>query len=256
MDPAHAEQLLAAYRRDGDLTARNQVVEDHLRSTGPTARRLARGDAELAEDLAQVACLAVVHAAERYRPGHGATFATFVHRTVEGELRRHLRDRTWLLRPPRARQEHYLAVSRARAALTQALGREPTTVEIADETGLEPDEVRWSISAVGARWGDPLEVPAQDGSGGCGELRAEAAVYDAGYVRCEDHEDLHCAFAALEDRERLALTMAFGDELPQHVIAARIGVSQPYASRIIRSALAKLRARMDDGRYAGAGSRR
>ena len=57
------------------------------------------------DDLVQVARLALVKAIRRYRPGGGPSFAAYAVPTVSGELKRHFRDRGWMVRPPRRVQE-------------------------------------------------------------------------------------------------------------------------------------------------------
>jgi RNA polymerase sigma-B factor len=248
MDTEEVERLLDEYRRTGDRSARNRVVEGHLTMARFTVRQLSKGDPALAEDLRQVALLAIVHAADRYRPGKGASFRTFAGRTIDGELKRHLRDKTWAVRPPRSRQEHYLRVCRAREELTQELGRGPTPTEIAERTDLLLDEVLGAIEAGGARTPNALE-PARDGED-AGTVRAEVMSWDGSYAAFESHADLHRAVGVLDDRERGVLHLRFIDELSQPEIASRLGISQSYVSRIIRGALAKLRDHMDDERFA------
>ena len=58
-----------------------------------------RGVAE--EDLRQVAFLAILRAVERFDPERGVSFATFANRTINGELRHYMRDRTWSVRSRR-----------------------------------------------------------------------------------------------------------------------------------------------------------
>ena len=250
MDTEEVEHLLDEYRRTGDRAARNRVVERHLTMARFTVRRLSRGNPALAEDLQQVALLAIVHAADRYRPGKGASFRTFAGRTIDGELKRHLRDKTWAVRPPRTRQEHYLRVCRAREELTQELGRGPTPTEVAERTDLLVEEVLWAIEAGGARTSNALE-PSRDGDDSV-SVRPEVMSWDGSYAAFESHSDLHQAVDVLDERERKVLHLRFVDELSQPEIAERMDISQSYVSRIIRGALAKLREQMDDGRSVGA----
>ena len=149
-DTERTESLLAEYRRTGDRRARNEVVEAHLRLAGFTVRRYARDNPVAADDLQQVALMAIIHAAERYRPGMGASFRTFARRTIEGELKRHLRDHSWTVRPPRSCQEHFLHVCRTREELAHRLGRSATATEIAAWTDLSVDEVLEAVRAGGA----------------------------------------------------------------------------------------------------------
>ncbi len=88
MDDARIEELLSLYRTMGDRRARNQVVEAHLEVSRFTISRFARRNPSLADDLRQVALMAIVNAAARYRPGKGASFKTFARRTIDGELKR------------------------------------------------------------------------------------------------------------------------------------------------------------------------
>lgn len=245
-DVEETEQLLAEYRRTGDRSKRNEVVECHMRMARFTVRRLARGDRELTEDLHQVALLAIVRAADRYRPGMGASFRTFAARTIDGELKRHLRDKTWAVRPPRTRQEHFLHVCKAREALGQELGRVPTPGEIAERTGLDVDAVLDAIEAGGSRTSYPLE-PTRDDADPVA-VRPEMVRFDSGYASFDSHRDLHEAIGTLDDRQCDVLRLRFVHELSQPEIAERLSISQSYVSRIIRGALAKLREEMDDDR--------
>lgn len=238
------DDLLARYRRTGDRSARNRVVESHLHLAQFTTRRLARGDPSLEEDLRQVALLAVVNAAERYRPGKGASFRTFAGRTIDGELKRHLRDRTWAVRPPRTRQEHFLVICRIREELSHELGRSATTAEIADRTDLTVDQVLDAIEAGGARGNHPLE-PAR-GDDGHGWERPELSEFDRNFGAMEWDLDLADAIEVLDDREREVLHLRFVEAMSQPDIADSLRISQSYVSRIIRGALAKLRAQLED----------
>jgi RNA polymerase sigma-B factor len=55
--------------------------------------------------------LAMVKAARRYDPEHGAAFASYATASIVGELKRYFRDRTWSMRLPRSLQELHLTVN-------------------------------------------------------------------------------------------------------------------------------------------------
>ena len=74
----------------------------------PLARSLARryaGKGEPLEDLEQVASLGLLKAIDRFDVSRDVSFATFAVPTIAGELKRHFRDRGWMLRVPREVQE-------------------------------------------------------------------------------------------------------------------------------------------------------
>ena len=74
----------------------------------------------------------LLKAIDRFDLDRDVRFATFAVPTIAGELKRHFRDRGWMLRVPREVQELSARASRiAREALTRDLGRSPTVEELA-----------------------------------------------------------------------------------------------------------------------------
>ena len=103
------------------------------------------------DDLKQVAAIGLLKAIERYDPERGIAFASFAVPTIDGELKRYLRDFTWAVRPPRGLQERAQRMERDRDRLTHDLGRNPTTAELAEGMGCSPEEVLESSEAARAR---------------------------------------------------------------------------------------------------------
>jgi RNA polymerase sigma-B factor len=95
-----------------------RLVEEYLPLARGAARRLARSPAER-EDLVQVAALAVVRAVSRHDPARRDVLPGYVQRSVEGELRRHLRDRASIVRVPRSARGEEGAARRTAAAPLQ-----------------------------------------------------------------------------------------------------------------------------------------
>jgi RNA polymerase sigma-B factor len=244
LSPDEIERLLSEYRRTGDRSARNAVVEAHLEIVGFQVRRFARGGAAPAEDLRQTALMAVIHAADRFEPGHGASFRTFATRTIEGELKRYLRDRSWAVRPPRGRQELHLQVSRATEELSHDLHRAPTVAEVAERLGVSQDSVLEGLEAGHARVAEHIDPgPRSDEEGAGGHVLGQT---DPSFEAWESHTDLLAAVTLLDERDRHVLRMRFIDEMSQPEIADALGISQSYVSRILRSSLAQLRSTMEE----------
>jgi RNA polymerase sigma factor (sigma-70 family) len=117
-------RLLARYHREGDLAAREELVERFLPLARDLALRYTYTD-EPFDDLLQVASLGLIKAIDRFEPDRGTKFTSYAAPTILGELKRHFRDKGWALHVPRDLQERTLAVSRETEALSKTLGRSP-----------------------------------------------------------------------------------------------------------------------------------
>jgi RNA polymerase sigma-B factor len=101
---AAVRRLLRAYHGHGDVGAREALIRQYL----PLVRRLARrhaGRGEQFEDLVQVGTIGLIKAIDRFQLERGVDLASFAIPTIEGEIKRHLRDRAWPIRIPRRLQE-------------------------------------------------------------------------------------------------------------------------------------------------------
>jgi RNA polymerase sigma-B factor len=198
-----------------------------------------RGAAD--DDLRQVCLLALVHATERFDPSLGVGFPTFASRTIDGEVKRHLRDRTWAVRPPRRIQELFLEVRRAEDELAQELQRPPTVHDIAERLGESSDRVLEALEAGGAHQAVSIDAPHRgpdnDGEGRASTLGEPEPAYD----QIDRSEVVTALLDRLSARDRDIIEMRFFANMSQPAIAERVGVSQSYLSRVLRSILLDLR---------------
>jgi RNA polymerase sigma-B factor len=239
----HSDGDLFAHARAGDTRAREQLAERYL----PLARRLARRyqrSEEPLEDLVQVASLGLLKAIDRFDTGRDVAFSSFAVPTILGELKRHFRDRTWAVRVPRDLQELALRVDRAVAELSLGKHRAPTVAELAEALDASEEQVLEALRAAGAYHAGSLDAPrpGRAGIGTPGESLADAlGEEEDGFERAEERATLAPLLAHVSSRERLVLTLRFGEDLTQAEIGERIGVSQMQVSRLIRQALIRLR---------------
>lgn len=214
-------------------------VEQYYGLARALARRFAsRG--ESMEDLEQVAFLALIGAAGRYRPDHPAGFASYATSCILGELKRHFRDRTWMMRVPRSVQERFLAVKTARNELTQTLGCSPTVDQIASHLRTSVEAVLEAMEA-----GDnysPLSLDA--GSREDGESGLDVGFLDEGFDRRLDHRDLRESLAGLPPEEQKLIRRIYFEGRTQRVVAKELGVSQMQVSRMVARTIKKLRRSM------------
>jgi RNA polymerase sigma-B factor len=241
--PDGMEQVLWARCAGGDRRARDELIERWLPLARSVARRYERVDEPL-EDLEQVASLALVKAIDRYDPALGNAFSSYAVPTIAGELKRHFRDRSWAVRPPRQLQELTLRVERAATELTAQLDRAPTIRELAAATGNSDEQI---LEALQARTGrNALSLQAT--IGGAAEQTTLQEVLgddDKGYAQAEMHAFLGALMTGLPRRTREILRLRFQDDLTQKEIGDLLGVSQMQISRIIRQAINQLRETAD-----------
>jgi RNA polymerase sigma-B factor len=231
------DRLLIEYARTRDPALRDRLAERWL----PLARGIAVRHAgrEPLDDLIQIAAVGLLKALDRYQPERGTTFSTFATPTIAGELRRHFRDRTWTVRPPRELQERALAVERASDALARRLGRAPTVDEVGAELKLDAEAVLEAREALVARHCASLSAPGP----GDAELSLEERLgrYDEGLSGVERRTTLDALVAVLGPRERMILRLRFEEDLTQQEIGTLLGVSQMQVSRLLRATLETLR---------------
>src|SRR4051812_13941086 len=102
-----------------------QLREEAVALNQPMALGVARpyhGRGIEDDDIDQVALLGLWKAVLGYTPTHSATFAAYAIPTIKGEVKRHFRDRGWLVRPTRSVQEHALGLAQATSTLQHRLG--------------------------------------------------------------------------------------------------------------------------------------
>jgi len=241
-DPLDPNAGFVEYRRTGDRQLRNQLVEEHRQVAEYFIKRYSRRGVP-ADDLRQISLLAVISAVERFDPGVGVAFSTFASRTIEGELKRYLRDRTWMVRPPRRAQELHLELRRADEDLSQRLGRSPTIAELAAEVDATEDHVLEALEAGVAHQATSLDQP--QGGNGDDDARSvgDRVLVDRerGFGDIERQQVVAGLLEGLPEREREVIRLRFFENMTQPEIAARMGVSQSYLSRIIRRTLVDLR---------------
>jgi RNA polymerase sigma-B factor len=235
------DRRLSRRHRAGDAQARAALIERYL----PLARGLAyryRRTAEPAEDLVQVACVGLVKAVDRWDAERGFAFTSFAVPTILGELRRHFRDATWDVRPPRRLQELCRSVEEARDELNAATGREPKVVDLASRLGRSCDEVEEALQAAEGRRVGSLDVTVIEDDSHSSTAGALIGRDDEGYERAEARATLERLTSVLDDRAREILHLRFGEELRQAEIGEYVGCSQMHVSRIIRASLQRLSA--------------
>src|SRR4029077_10089862 len=132
--------LLRKYHEDGDLAAREKLIEQYMSLVRSLARRYAYRGEQL-EDLVQIGAIGLIKAIDRFDLERGVELTTYATPNIIGEIKRHFRDKGWAVRVPRGLQELNVQLSPLREQLTVQLGRSPTIPELAQAAGAQEEEV-------------------------------------------------------------------------------------------------------------------
>jgi RNA polymerase sigma-B factor len=247
--------LLRRYHEQGDLQARERLIEQYMSLVRSLARRYSYRGEQL-EDLVQIGAIGLIKAIDRFDLERGVELTTYATPNIIGEIKRHFRDKGWSVRVPRGLQELNVQLSRLVEQLTVQLGRSPTIAELAKAAGTQEEEVLEALES--GRAYSSLSLSSGGGSDGDEDLDPLESIgtEEHQYEVSEDRAVLAPGFKALDERERKILQLRFFEGLTQSQIAQQVGISQMHVSRLIRRSLEKIREAIDADEQASTRSRR
>jgi RNA polymerase sigma-B factor len=226
--------LLETYREKGDRRAVERVLRLHGGLLNSVVRRYAAGSNETYDDLLQVGYVGLMKAVNGYDAGSGATFSTYAHAMIEGELRHHFRD-TQLLKKPRWARGLYSRVSEATTRLTAELGRPPLVEEIASEVNVSPEGIMELMKLY-------LDTNVASLDGGEIDLSAIKSLHHESFsLPIEDRIQLEAALESLTELQRKVVYLFFYKDLTQTEIGRRLSMPQRKVSRLMAASLKALR---------------
>lgn len=226
-------EALIARSQAGDAAATEALVEENSGLIWSVARRFLGRGAE-PDDLYQLGCMGFLKAVEGFDLEYGTQFSTYAVPKISGEIRRFLRD-DGAVKVSRSLKEQAATIRSTRNRLMSALGREPTVQELAQHTGLSPEEIALAETATAAT----ESIQRETGEEG---FSLENVLTDTeSEERMVEKIALRQAIDALPEREKLVIQLRYFHALTQQRVAKVMGVSQVQVSRIEKKALLRLR---------------
>lgn len=227
---AALELLRAAQEGDRDACER-AVIENNGLIWSVVRRYYGRGVD--ADDLYQLGCLGFLKAIQGFDFDYGTCFSTYAVPKIAGEIRRFLRD-DGTVKVSRTIREQAQMLYSVRERLRQEMGREPVLSELAEATGLTPEEI--ARTEIATDTPESLQRETMEG------LTLEGTIgTDAPEETMVERIALRQAIDCLPEKERMTILLRYFKGLTQQQTARLLGVSQVQISRLERRGLQRLR---------------
>jgi RNA polymerase sigma factor FliA len=232
MNPLGAYEASGASRRDTDVLVMRHAelvkrIAYHLAGRLPPSVEV--------DDLIQAGMLGLLEAAAHFATGKGASFETYAGIRIRGAMIDALRKLDWA---PRSVHRKSREVANAIREIEAELGREARDAEIAARMGIDiADYHRIVQDTVACQLTNIEDVAA-------GEVNDQRADPFSELVDENSRKELADAIEQLPERERLVMSLYYGDDLNLKEIGAVLQVTESRVCQLHGQALSRLKARL------------
>ncbi len=227
--------------KEGDEEARQRYIKCNLRLVLSVIKRFSSSN-ENADDLFQIGCIGLIKAIDNFDTTLNVKFSTYAVPMIIGEIRRYLRDNNAIRVSRSLRDTAYKAIN-ARETYMKKNMKEPTIMEIADEIGIDKEDIVYALDAIQSPMSlyDPVYTDGGD------------TLYVMDQVSDKKNKEekwvqnlaLQDAMDRLAERERHIINLRFYAGKTQMEVAKEIGISQAQVSRLEKNALRSMKSYLD-----------
>lgn len=201
------EQALTRRAREGDVLARQKLVESNMRLVINIARTYHSRAVPL-EDLIQEGAIGLIQAIQRFDPDKGFRFSTYATHWVRQAIGRAIDNKAKAIRLPAHIVQTLRKVERLKAEMTDELGREPSLDILARECGLDPLRLQAMMASAQEVLSLDMKVGEAENSTLGSLLRAGGSADPEGrLMHSEFLEELGEIVQSLDEREKRILAL-------------------------------------------------
>lgn len=236
---------LAARIRDGDESAREQMIKANLRLVVKIARDYSNYGVPMA-DLISEGNIGLMKAVGKFDPEKGGKLSTYASWWIKQSIKRALANQSKTIRLPVHLVDKLAKVRRITALLTEELGREPTDDEMVEELGIP--RRKFAMLKQASQRPASLDAPLgdEDSSSYAEIIGDENAVSPSDALENKnDHGELESLRLLLDERETEIIDSRFGlngmKPMTLEEISRNFGVSRERIRQIQNIALGKMK---------------
>ncbi|MBO4941240.1 MAG: SigB/SigF/SigG family RNA polymerase sigma factor [Clostridia bacterium] len=223
--------------KNGDLTARNIIVEENIGLVRSVLKRFS-GRGHETEDLFQIGCIGLIKAIEKFDPAFEVKFSTYAVPMIIGEIKRFIRD-DGIIKVSRSLKELALRAISVQEIMRREENREPSVKELAAKLEVSAEELATALEA-GLRPESLYAEPKEEGKEGKALIERLESTRN-----CEkeivDRILIGELLAEFDDREKKIIIYRYFKQKTQAQIATQLGISQVQVSRIEKKVLTLMR---------------
>lgn len=228
------------------LKKRDEIIRENMPLVRQVAQRFHVGPTSPVDmsDLMQYGVIGLIDACEKFDESKGTSFQSYARFRIRGSILDGLRHLDFLPRSVRRKRRELFA---AQQRVEQAQQGAASSEDIAEEMDLDPSELQALLESV--RGASLASVEDMTERGGEAELADAmgaglAEGPDGRLERSEVKALLMDALDALPEKERLALSLYYYEELTMREVGEVLGVTESRVSQLHAKALLRLKSRL------------
>ena len=233
------EHTIALIKRahEGEEEARTRLVEENIGLVWSIVRRFYGRGAE-SEDLFQIGSIGLLKAIDKFDLSYNVRFSTYAVPMISGEIKRFLRD-DGMIKVSRSLKELAIKAYAAKERLYHKWNREPTTEELAEDLGVEKEELVFAMESVSEV--ESLHKPVYQKDGNEITLLERLEEKEEKEETILNHMVLDGLLQELAPKERQLIYLRYFAEQTQSEVGKRLGISQVQVSRLEKKILQSMR---------------